>query len=143
MTLKSGFWKLSALCLLIIAAAVATPSIAMQGDAIVVLGQLDFASNSINTVTSASMYQPFSVAVDTSAVPNRLYVADTFNNGVLGWRDVTAFANGALAELVIGQPDFVSSATNNPAGARERRILLSGRCGGRSYGQSLRGRLVK
>ena len=46
------------------------------------------------------------MAIDTSATPNRLYVADDDNNRVLGWNDAASFANGAAADLVIGQPDF-------------------------------------
>src|SRR6202023_1989192 len=53
------------------------------------------------------------VAIDTSVIPNRLYVADAGNNRVLGWRDVTAIANDSPADLVMGQPDFVSSTCNN------------------------------
>jgi hypothetical protein len=90
----------------------------MQSDAIAdhVLGQTDFVSNSINAVTASSMYDPSSVAVDTTATPNRLYVADTANNRVLGWRDLSAFTNGSPADLVIGQADFSSSGYNNGFG---------------------------
>ncbi len=37
-----------------------------------------------------------------------LYVADTANSRVLGWTSASAFADGAAAALVIGQPDFFS-----------------------------------
>src|SRR5208282_5355163 len=56
---------------------------------------------------------PSSIAIDASVIPNRLYVADTLNNRVLGWKDVTALSNDEPADLVIGQPDFDSSTCNN------------------------------
>jgi hypothetical protein len=78
----------------------------------VVLGQFDFSHRATNTIDARGVSGPSSVTIDTSAVPNRLYVADG-NNRVLGWRDVTAFTNGSPADLVIGQPDFLSSKCNN------------------------------
>jgi len=74
-----------------------------------VLGQFDFTHNGINIVTAAGVYNPQAVAVDRSVVPNRLYVADTYNRRVLGWKSVDALVNGAPADLVIGQPDFLTS----------------------------------
>jgi hypothetical protein len=58
-----------------------------------VLGQPDFSHNSPNTVDASSLAQPGRVAVDTSASPNRLYVADTTNNRILGWRSIGALVN--------------------------------------------------
>src|SRR5208282_2079126 len=56
---------------------------------------------------------PVTVAIDTSVTPNRVYVSDYNNNRVLGWNDVATLTNGETADLVIGQPDFTSSAPNN------------------------------
>src|SRR5208282_6053886 len=106
---------LAAPCLLIIAATLATPSIAGDDTADVVLGQPDFLHNLPNFPDQHSLYYPFAVAIDTSVTPNRLYVADDSNSRVLGWGDVAAFADGAPADLVIGQPDFHSTACNNGA----------------------------
>ena len=104
--LKSTFWKFAVLSLLIFAATLATPTIAMQGDTIAdrVLGQFDFFHDAANLIDASGLAQPFSVAIDSSVVPNRLYVADQNNNRVLGYKDVTAFINGGPADLVIGQP---------------------------------------
>ncbi len=79
------------------------------------IGQTTFSTNTPNlaVTTASSMHYPGFVALDTSVVPNRLYVADQSNNRVLGWKDVTALYNNAPADLVIGQPDFVSSTSNN------------------------------
>ncbi len=47
---------------------------------------------------------PLAVAVDRSAVPNRLYVLDQTDR-VLGWRDAAGFANGAPADLILDGND--------------------------------------
>jgi MYXO-CTERM domain-containing protein len=70
-----------------------------------VLGQANFASRGPNFIDAAGLSSPQGIAVDRSVTPHRLYVADTGNNRVLGWPDVTAFSSGAPATLVIGQPD--------------------------------------
>jgi sugar lactone lactonase YvrE len=75
-----------------------------------VLGQTNFTSNSAN-LDQSGLYRPVGIAVDRSVTPNRLYVADSGNNRVLGWHDVTALANGAPADLVIGQSSFTSDTT--------------------------------
>jgi len=83
-----------------------------------VLGQPDANHSGVNEVKGQGQDYPQGVAVDARA---HLYVADTRNNRVLGWHSATAFANGAPADLVIGQPDFASNACNqgatNPAAA--------------------------
>jgi hypothetical protein len=73
-----------------------------------VLGQLDFSHQSMNLTDAQGLINPEAVAIDASVTPNRLYVTDFNNNRVLGWRDPTSFANGAPADLVVGQPDFLS-----------------------------------
>src|SRR5260370_34999027 len=94
--------------LMIIGAALAVPSIAMQGDTIAdrVLGQVDFVHNSPNLVDASGMWSPLSLAIDSSVTPNRVYVSDYANSRVLGYKDVATFVNGGAADLVIGQPDF-------------------------------------
>ncbi len=78
-----------------------------------VLGQLGFRHNGVNLVDGAGLSGPTGVALDTSVTPNRLYVADFWNSRVLGWRDVTAFQNGSPADLVLGQPDMLTSGCNS------------------------------
>jgi outer membrane biosynthesis protein TonB len=87
--------------------------VAAPGDttADLVLGQPDFASNGAGGF-AAEMDTPGALAIDFSVTPNRLYVADTFNSRILGYKDVTGLINGAAADLMIGQPDFVSSGCN-------------------------------
>jgi hypothetical protein len=52
----------------------------------VVLGQSNFNSNAKGGGPSG-LTQPLAVAIDRRAVPNHLYVADSFNNRVLGWSE--------------------------------------------------------
>ena len=94
------------------------PSIAMQGDTIGdrVLGQVDFTHNGLSSVSASELNAPAAVAIDSSVTPNRLYVADAGNNRVLGYLDAATFANGASADLVVGQADFVSSGAGLTAG---------------------------
>src|SRR5689334_18165179 len=51
--------------------------------------------------------------IDTSRTPNRVYVADTANNRVLGWSNITAFTTHAAADIVIGQPNPYTTICNN------------------------------
>ncbi len=66
----------------------------------VVLGQPDFTTN-LPATTQAGMRGPQGVWIDNG----RLYVADTVNGRVLVWNSIPA-ANGAPADMVLGQPDF-------------------------------------
>jgi sugar lactone lactonase YvrE len=98
-----------------IAAGATVALVAIAGDqpiASLVFGQSDFYKNAPNFVDGAGMAAPSAVAIDTAAAPNHVWVADTANNRVLGWHDAGGFINGAAADIVIGQPDFLSSAPN-------------------------------
>src|SRR5208282_6759293 len=79
----------------------------------IVLGQFNLIYNSANFPDPRKLNSPQGVAIDASATPNRIYVADAYNSRVLGWKDVTAFTNGSAADLVIGQPDPYSTACNS------------------------------
>ena len=89
-------------------------ALAAAGDVVAdrVLGQPDGFHNASNTVDPEAMNQPNQIAVDKSVTPNRVYVADTNNDRVLGYHSVLAIFNGAPADLVIGQSDFFSSGSN-------------------------------
>ncbi len=99
-----------------------------------VLGQLLFNVNGVNSAKASGLYWPTAAAVDFSISPNRLYVADTNNSRVLGWHSITAFVDGGPADLVIGQPDFISVACNqsrtdaegNPLAAADTLCLPQG-----------------
>ena len=99
----------------IIAAGATVALVAIAGDqqiASLVFGQTDFYKNAPNFVDDAAMAAPSAVAIDTAASPNHVWVADTGNNRVLGWHDAGGFVSGTPADIVIGQPDFMSSAPN-------------------------------
>lgn len=78
-----------------------------------VLGQPDFTSNSPNAPGGAVTAAGLSVsgAPDVVIGPTgRLYLSDANNNRVLSWPSAAAFVSAAAADLVIGQPDFESTA---------------------------------
>lgn len=77
-----------------------------------VWGQSDFSSNGANQVKAGSLNLPYKVAIDYSQSPYAIYVSDTANNRVLGWKDSVHFHNGDPADLVIGQPDFRTAVAN-------------------------------
>lgn len=74
----------------------------------------ELATISPNYVEGREMTTPQSVAVDSSGSTQILYLADTGNNRVLAWRNPVNAANGAQADLVIGQRDRFSSNANGP-----------------------------
>ena len=78
-----------------------------------VLGQMDLAHNGVNNPTAAALQLPQGVAIDSSATPNHLYVADSVNNRVLGWANAAGFTNDQPADIVIGQPDPLSVNCND------------------------------
>jgi sugar lactone lactonase YvrE len=82
-----------------------------------VLGQLDFTHQSDNLTDARGLINPESVAIDASVTPNRIYVADFNNSRVLAWNDASSFATGAPADLVVGQPDFLSYFCDGSSGA--------------------------
>lgn len=74
-----------------------------------VLGQTSFATAAQNAggIGPATLASPAGLWTDGA----RLFIADTGNNRVLGWSTLPP-ASGAPADLVLGQPDFVSQAQN-------------------------------
>jgi uncharacterized protein (TIGR03437 family) len=89
-----------------------------------VVGQVDFKYGSLNLIEGrdfdfADVQHPgvaAGVAIDTvSSVPH-LYVADVFNNRILGFNDARSVQPGQRADLVIGQPDFFTAEINYPSG---------------------------
>jgi sugar lactone lactonase YvrE len=68
-------------------------------------GQTTFSRNMDNGGGAQALSKPASVAVDAAG---HVYVADSGNNRVLGWKSATALANGAAADTVIGQLGYFS-----------------------------------
>ena len=96
----------------------------------VVLGQADFNGNAINRGNGAasgdSLARPIGIWSDGQSIA----VADSGNNRVLIWNSIPA-ANGAPADLVVGQTDFTTSqagatgaALTNPQGVYSNGLQL-------------------
>lgn len=62
-----------------------------------------------NLVEGREFFNPQGIAIDQTSSPPALYVSDTGNNRVLGFRSAQSFANGQKADLVIGQPDLITT----------------------------------
>ena len=96
----------------------------------IVVGQTDFPYDTPNLIEGREVW--FSnngvsgggIAVDTGSTPPHLYIADTYNNRVLGFLDARAVGADVRTlltqkpDLVIGQPagDFFRSIVNYPNG---------------------------
>ncbi|PWT91936.1 MAG: hypothetical protein C5B56_03110 [Proteobacteria bacterium] len=86
------------------------------------LGQDTFAMSAPNliegrefdffTSTTAGNSADAGLAVDFTSDTPHLYVADPYNNRVLGFKDFRKVAAGAKADIVIGQPDMSSGLCN-------------------------------
>jgi uncharacterized protein (TIGR03437 family) len=95
------------------------------GPAYRLLGQDRYDSNSPNLIEGRE-FQFFNgssanagLALDTTGDTPHLYVADTFNHRVLGYKDARKLKAGApsdLADIVIGQPDLSTAVCNYPNG---------------------------
>ncbi len=77
-----------------------------------VLGQPTFATSAIGSGV-AGLNAPTRTTVDR--ITGAVYVADSGNNRVLRYANADAMANGAAAELVLGQPDFVTTTAGTSA----------------------------
>ncbi len=73
-----------------------------------VLGQPDLTTNTAG-ITQAKLNGPRGVWSNGDMV----VVADTNNNRVLIWNQATTPTTGQLADVVLGQPDFISNTANN------------------------------
>ena len=97
-------------------------SSAAVGQATRVLGQDGFTFNSPNLVEGREFRFTFGAGPDAAGVvtdlnsnPPHLYVADTYNNRILGYRDLRTVKPGDRADIVIGQPDFFHTDINYPS----------------------------
>ena len=83
-----------------------TTPLSVGQSAMLVLGQADFVSGGA-ALSASRMSAPDDTADDSLG---NLYVTDHFNHRVLQFKP--PFSNGMAASLVIGQPDFVTGASN-------------------------------
>ena len=95
----------------------------------VVVGQTDFPFNAPNLIEGREVWiyagtPGGGIVVDKSSNPPHLYIADTYNNRILGFRDARAVGADARsiltqkADLIIGQPagDLFRAVVNYPNG---------------------------
>jgi len=75
-----------------------------------------------NLVEGRELNSPQGIALDLTVNPPHLYVADTLNNRVLGWKNALTFPNGATADLVIGQSDLFTTIPQGPGRAGSTRV---------------------
>jgi uncharacterized protein (TIGR03437 family) len=90
------------------------PSRTVGHPATPVVEQNSLYSANPNLVEGRELLQPFGLALDTSSATPAIYVSDTSNNRVLGWKDAVGFRNGAMADVVLGQIDFYTTFREGP-----------------------------
>jgi uncharacterized protein (TIGR03437 family) len=75
--------------------------------------EFQFAGN-----VGTSTFEDAGMAVDNGSGTPHLYVADPYNNRVLGFKDLRTFQNGGKnkADIVLGQADFTTALVNYPSG---------------------------
>lgn len=69
-----------------------------------VFGQANFSDSSSGT-TASKMHYPSTVCVDDA---DRMWVADFFNHRILRFDEISGKPNGAAADGVLGQSDFIT-----------------------------------
>ncbi|MCK7518791.1 MAG: hypothetical protein MZV64_14230 [Ignavibacteriales bacterium] len=76
-----------------------------------VLGTTDFVTNTnYASPSTTTLAEPFCVAVDPTT--GKLFVADLDNRRILRWSSADKMIDGSPAEVVLGQPDFVTRTRN-------------------------------
>ena len=104
------------------------PKVGQANSATQVLGQSNFPYNSPNYIEGEEFFfgpnvfassngsgvtlWDAGIVVDSSSSPPHLYVSDPGNNRVLGFADARGAHAGAVADLVIGQPDLGTAVCN-------------------------------
>jgi uncharacterized protein (TIGR03437 family) len=76
--------------------------------------QLSIYSINPNLVEGRELYQPMGIAIDSSGAAPAVYVSDTGNNRVLGWKNAANLSNGQKADTVVGQVDFFTTWPQGP-----------------------------
>jgi uncharacterized protein (TIGR03437 family) len=85
-----------------------------------VVGQLDFPYNAPNLIegrevffAGAGISGQAGLAIDHKSNPPHLYIADTFNNRILCFKDYRSVQQGSNVDIVLGQPDVYTSLVNS------------------------------
>ncbi len=99
---------------LLLAAGSAFAQIPTFASADLVLGQTDFTSNTVLLDSATTLTSPYGVAIDPTT--GKVFVSEIQGNRIVRYASETALANGAAAEAVFGQADFMSDDGNAGAG---------------------------
>ncbi|MBA3975469.1 MAG: hypothetical protein C0504_14785 [Candidatus Solibacter sp.] len=131
---KGNKYLTSLLCCAAVFAGVSAAQVSPNPIPARVLGQLNRPATDAETVNPSGvtpnllegreLFGPVAVVLDTSMNPPAVYVSDTKNNRVLGWRNAQEFQHGAQADIVIGQKDFFSSAALTPSSTYYSALIL-------------------
>src|SRR5580698_7398170 len=70
-----------------------------------------------NWVEGRELNGPLGVALDNSVSPPIVYIADTGNNRILAYQYATQLTPGAMADLILGQPDRFTNVPEGPGGS--------------------------
>lgn len=110
------FTQKSSLCLALLLALPLAAQVTLNPTPARVLGhpQLPLRTANPNLVEGRELYSPQGLAFDRTSSPPHLYVVDSGNNRVLGWKDATQFSNGARADVVIGQKERFTTFSQGP-----------------------------
>ncbi len=88
----------------------------------VIIGKPDFSEINPGTTVDNKLWIPHGVIVDRSVSPNRMYIYDSGNNRILGFSNLdncissTTNPLNCHPDLVLGQPNFSTSACNGDSG---------------------------
>ncbi len=95
-------------------------------------GQSEYYQNAVNYVEGKELFlhagfaspgqssDGAGVAIDSRSNPPRLYIADTWNHRILGFRDARAIRPGDRADIVIGQRNLLRTLINDPTDRTEQ-----------------------
>ncbi|MEP6714667.1 MAG: hypothetical protein ABJC09_03780 [Terriglobia bacterium] len=108
-------------CIWIVTPALAQITLSPQPTRVIGQTSLTIANQNPNLVEGREFFAPQGIALDLSTNPPALYVADTGNNRVLGFRSASGFANGQKADLVLGQPNLATTLQQGPGANRNGR----------------------
>src|SRR5277367_663058 len=108
--------QFSTISLIFVTASSGVAQVALNPSPTRVIGQTSLTVSGFNPnlVEGREFYNPLGVALDLSASPPHIYVSDTGNNRVLGWANAASFSNGQVADVVLGQPDLVTTFAQGP-----------------------------
>ena len=102
------------------------PQTVTNAQASKVFGQTDFNYSAPNLIDGRELFlyagqnaEGGAMAIDNRSNPPRLYIADSFNNRVLGYLDARTVRPGVRADLVIGQNDLGRALVNAPSNDRD------------------------